>query len=328
MPAQQKALFLQAKHGHFVVGTREVPAPAAGEVLVKVEATALNPVDWKIQKYGGFITDYPAVLGEDAAGIVEEVGEGVTSFKKGDRVIFQGRLDNDHATYQQYTLITAELVSKLPSQFSFDQGVTIPLGLSTAALGLYNVKSVDKSAALSPPWEEGGRGKYAATPIVVMGGSSAVGQFVLQLAKLSGFSPIITTASPRNAAQLTALGATHVLDRHLAPDVLSAEINIGYDVLMPGGKLLITLGDAVDESKKAEGRTVVNVLGMVQLPFNVAVGASLFSKLFGLLEEGAVKPLHFEVLPHGLKGIAGGLKRLENDQVSARKLVVHPQDAA
>ena len=56
------------------------------ELLVKIHATALNPVDWKIREYAYFITEYPAVLGTDSAGTVEEVGEGVTGFAKGDKV--------------------------------------------------------------------------------------------------------------------------------------------------------------------------------------------------------------------------------------------------
>ena len=83
----QKALFLEsAPNGEWKVSSRPIQKLAAGDVLVKIEATALNPVDWKIRAYNFFITEWPAVLGTDASGIVEEVGEGVTAFKKGDNV--------------------------------------------------------------------------------------------------------------------------------------------------------------------------------------------------------------------------------------------------
>ena len=85
-PLTQKALLLDAKFGKFVVNTIPVPKPGPGEILVKVKAAALNPVDWKVQKYGIFVEKYPAILGTDVAGDVEELGEGVTDFKKGDRV--------------------------------------------------------------------------------------------------------------------------------------------------------------------------------------------------------------------------------------------------
>lgn len=79
-------LFLDSKFGNFTLGPNQTPKPGPGELLVKIEAAGLNPVDWKIQKYGIFVEDYPAIIGTDVAGIVEEVGEGVGTFVKGDRV--------------------------------------------------------------------------------------------------------------------------------------------------------------------------------------------------------------------------------------------------
>lgn len=86
MPSQQKVLVLTSKQGPFDIATIDVPTPAAGQLLIKVESTALNPIDWKIQVYGLFFETFPAILGLDAAGTVEAVGEGVTNFAKGDRV--------------------------------------------------------------------------------------------------------------------------------------------------------------------------------------------------------------------------------------------------
>jgi NADPH:quinone reductase-like Zn-dependent oxidoreductase len=86
MSQQAKALFLQSKQGQFAVGLRNVPKPGRGEALVKVYSAALNPVDYKVQESGMFVDTYPAVLGVDIAGIVDEVGEGVDTFLKGDRV--------------------------------------------------------------------------------------------------------------------------------------------------------------------------------------------------------------------------------------------------
>jgi len=83
----QKAVILPEAKASFIVDTVPIPKPGPGELLVKVQATALNPADWKIQKYAIAIEKYPAVLGWDAAGIVEEIGEGVAGFAKGDRVL-------------------------------------------------------------------------------------------------------------------------------------------------------------------------------------------------------------------------------------------------
>ena len=88
MSKQQKAIILKSRMGELVLGTREIPTIGAGELLVEIHATSLNPVDWKIQAQdiGGYIKSYPAVLGTDCAGIVKQVGDGVTDFVVGDRV--------------------------------------------------------------------------------------------------------------------------------------------------------------------------------------------------------------------------------------------------
>ena len=91
--AEQKALFLETPgNGEWKVRSRNIQKPGPGEVLVKIHATALNPVDWKIQSYGLFFTEFPAILGIDSAGIVKEVGEGVTGFAVGDRVYVKLKL--------------------------------------------------------------------------------------------------------------------------------------------------------------------------------------------------------------------------------------------
>ena len=81
-----KALLLEKKFGEYAVGDVTTLKPGPSELLVKVHAAALNPVDWKIRKYGVFVETFPAILGSDLAGDVVELGEGVSSFKVGDRV--------------------------------------------------------------------------------------------------------------------------------------------------------------------------------------------------------------------------------------------------
>jgi NADPH:quinone reductase-like Zn-dependent oxidoreductase len=85
-PTDQKALFLMSKGGEFAIQSAPVPDPKAGEVLARVDAASLNPVDWFIQAHSLDWIEFPGVLGFDGAGVVEEVGEGVTSLKKGDRM--------------------------------------------------------------------------------------------------------------------------------------------------------------------------------------------------------------------------------------------------
>ena len=86
IPTQHKVLSLESKQGQFVVKAADTGKPGPGEVLIKVESTALNPADWKIQALGLLVETYPAVLGFDAAGTIVQLGEGVSSFAIGDRV--------------------------------------------------------------------------------------------------------------------------------------------------------------------------------------------------------------------------------------------------
>lgn len=90
---QQKALILESAHGQFVVGHRDVPKISPTDLLIKIHSVALNPVDWKIQKYAFAVTEYPAVIGMDAAGTVEAIGEEAQGlgFAVGDKVYVGGQ---------------------------------------------------------------------------------------------------------------------------------------------------------------------------------------------------------------------------------------------
>jgi len=83
---QHKALFISHLQGDFVLGDNRIKNPGPGQLLLKIKSTALNPVDWKIQKHGIFISSYPAIVGTDLSGEVVVVGEGVTRFAVGDQV--------------------------------------------------------------------------------------------------------------------------------------------------------------------------------------------------------------------------------------------------
>ncbi|OSX57544.1 hypothetical protein POSPLADRAFT_1174092 [Postia placenta MAD-698-R-SB12] len=348
MSTLQKALVLPVKQGTFTLQSVPTPTPGPGQLLVKVHAAALNPADWLVRKYGALVEKYPTVLGEDIAGTVEAIGDGVQGFKEGDRVFSQGGFDGLHAGFQQYSLLEADITAKIPPNITFDQAATIPLGLATAALGLYTPSAPEGakfgSARLAAPWEGDGRGKYAGKPFVVFGASSSVGQYILQLARLSGFSPIIGTASLHHTDYLKSLGATHIIDRHLPADSLRSEVGkitskpleliynvvplpdtqeIAFDLLAPSGCLVTVIPLAKAEYSKR----VVRVFGDTYSPAeNRVVAVSLYKALHGLLAEGAIRPNPVDVLPGGLDGIIGGLERLENNAVSGTKLVVRSQE--
>jgi NADPH:quinone reductase-like Zn-dependent oxidoreductase len=84
--ASNKAAFLDGVGARLSVRDAPMPTAAAGRVVIKNKAVAVNPVDWKVQDYGAFVKSWPFVVGEDFAGEIVEVGEGVKHLKKGDRV--------------------------------------------------------------------------------------------------------------------------------------------------------------------------------------------------------------------------------------------------
>ncbi|TBU30550.1 GroES-like protein [Dichomitus squalens] len=343
-PTHQNALFLLEKQGQFAVRDRDVPIPKRGELLIRNESVGLNPVDWKIQQWGMFLDNYPAIIGAEGAGTIEAVGEGVTDLKKGDRVFYRAVWAvNDRAAYQQYTLADPTSVTKLPEGISFDGAATLPTALASATTGLY---SHPGGGQYVPPWAEGGKGKYAGQPLVVIGGASVVGSVAIQFGKLSGFSPIVTTASLKNTALLQSYGATHVLDRNLSADALREEVKkiiggypsfvfdavslpetqaAGHGLLAPGGRLLVILPQSVEAT---EGRTVTFSMSNVNLQRDPQFGVDLSKVIPVLLESNEIRPLKVDIVPGGLAGIVSGVEKLRNNQVSGAKLVAHPQETA
>ncbi|KAG1751515.1 chaperonin 10-like protein [Suillus paluster] len=332
----QQAVWLPGIGQDFSVGPREIDAPGPGELLVKIISSSLNPLDWKIQETGFFfIKSYPAVIGEEAAGTVEAVGEGVTDFKEGDRVFFQANMgSNEFATFQQYCIVVADLAAKIPENKTFDQAASVQIGIIPFAVALYAQQP--QGLAHLAPWIEGGNGKYTGQPIVIMGGASSVGQYSIQLARLSGFSPIITTASLHNAELLSSLGATHVLDRKLSTTALkdaivkitSIPITLVFDAIsLPGTQQtahdILTTGGT-----KSEDKVLHPVFGSFHEPPNRELGKSFMPVLTQWLADGTIKPNFVEVVPGGLNGVSSGLQRLKNNLVSGKKLVVRPWETA
>ncbi|TCD71622.1 hypothetical protein EIP91_007369 [Steccherinum ochraceum] len=353
IPATQKALFIEAPKGDWVVRSHSVPTPSAGEVLVRVEAAALNPLDWKVHDWDIIIPEYPALIGSESAGIVVALGDGVDNVKVGDRVqvtvfatLHQAEMNTRAAAFQQYTIAPASWVIKVPPNISLDQAASIPAAVNTASVGLYTSQSPGAGVGLVAPWN-GGSGKYAGQPLLVIGGSSAVGQVALQFAKLSGFSPIITLVSPSNNSLVTSLGATHTIDRHQPLSTLADSVNkitskpltvvfdaistaetqiSGYNVLGDGGTLLTLLPITVKDEERIPGKSILNLQGGAS--FHPEHFKGLYAHLSDYLETGVVKPNRIEVNPGGLAGVPDGLDRLRMGQISGHKLVVRPQETA
>ena len=131
--SSQNVLLLEQAKGPLVVADAPIPKPGPGQISVKVIGAALNAIDWKIQAFDLIVKKYPAILGSDIAGDVEEIGEGVQGFSKGDKGFWnhsfrldeycadicwpisfcQGFFVNELGGFQQYALNPAELVGKV-----------------------------------------------------------------------------------------------------------------------------------------------------------------------------------------------------------------------
>ena len=179
---------------------REVEKPKAGinEVLIRIIASAVNPVDAKIRASGYWgKSKLPIILGYDAAGVIEELGAGVTNFKVGDEVYYTPKLmDNPVGTYAEYNSVEASIISLKPKNLSFEEAAAIPLAGGTA-------------------WEAVIR-RLKVTPgetILIHGAAGGVGTFAVQFAKAAG-AKVIATASPKNHKALKELGADILIDYH------------------------------------------------------------------------------------------------------------------
>ena len=160
----------------------EVPVPAAGphEVVIKVEATSSNPKDW-----GHPVASCQHLnSGDDLAGTIYAVGSAVQKeFKTGDRVTAFHKMFAPHGAYAEYAVAPAHTVSRIPSAMTFDEASTIPLVSITAAITLF------RRQRFQAPWLL--RGDENQGPLIIYGASSALGAFLVKLAKLSAIQPIV-----------------------------------------------------------------------------------------------------------------------------------------
>ncbi|KAG9248752.1 zinc-binding oxidoreductase-like protein ToxD [Calycina marina] len=168
-----------AKGNKVTIHEVPIPKPAAGQVLIKVIFSGSNPKDWKLP-----YMIPPHNSGDDIAGTVEEAGANVVGFKKGDRVAAFHEITKPHGSFAEYAIAWAYTTFHLPAKISFEEGSTIPLAAMTAAVGLY------LRLGLPAPWTP----TLDATPLIVYGGSGAVGAYAIKLAQLSNIHPIIAVA--------------------------------------------------------------------------------------------------------------------------------------
>jgi NADPH:quinone reductase-like Zn-dependent oxidoreductase len=175
---------------------RPDPSPNPGELLVKVRAAAVNPVDWKIRRGGLKVIlrlQFPYIPGGDIAGEVVEIGPGVTRFKPGDSILAFVDLKRGGG-YAELALVQETAVAMKPGSLSFAEAAALPIAGGTALQALRNV---------------GGLGQGGST--LINGGAGGVGHFAVQITKALGASAV-ATCGPSNVAYVQSLGADRVID--------------------------------------------------------------------------------------------------------------------
>ena len=253
----------------------ERPHPKAGEVLVRVRATGVHPMDWKLR--AGYLQQFmplqlPYTPGMEFAGTVEEIGDGVTGLVKGDPVFGKGE-----GTYSEYAIGSAKGLAKKPAQISFEEAATLGVSGVTA----WNLV---EAAELKP----GQR-------VLIHGGAGGVGSIAVQLAHRKG-AHVIATTSAANLDHVRSLGADEVVDYAARPfeqvvhdldvvlDTVGGEItDRSWAVLKPGGLLISIASMSLDAAASKHG------MRTKALP-QVQDTAPTLEQLATLVSSGAVRP--------------------------------------
>lgn len=218
------------------IGLLDLPAVGEGEVLLRVKAAGINPVDYLIREgylNGMMPAAFPVVPGWDAAGIVEEVGAGVSRLAVGDEVYgYLRRPTVQHGTFAEYLVVPEGYLAARPKNLKWEEAGGIPLAGLTAHQSLFAAGNLQ-----------------AGQTVLVLGASGGVGSFAIQLAKHQG-AKVIAVASAKNAAFMKELGADFTID------YAQGNVAAAVQALVPGGVDLIF--DCID------GETLIQALSALK----------------------------------------------------------------
>jgi len=200
------------KEDSFIAFETPIPTPEGHNLLVKVQAVSVNPVDFKIRQNSakGTILETPKIIGWDAVGIVEAIGDQVSLFKVGDEVYYAGDITKSGSN-AEYQLIDERIVGKKPKSLTIEQAAAIPLTGLTAWEILFDRIRIDP---------EKDKGKT----ILIIGGAGGVGSIAIQLAKkVAGLTVIATASRPESIEWCKQQGADFVVNhKNLIDEVRNA----------------------------------------------------------------------------------------------------------
>ena len=281
----------------------ETPAPGPNQVLVRIRAAAVNPVDVAV-RHNSFPTPKqpPKTLGSDGAGVIETVGSDVEGLAPGDEVFFTGLGIGSEGSYAEYALIAPLQAIRKPAGSSFEEAAALGLAFATAWYGL--VRRADLTAGET---------------VLVQGGAGGVGSAAVQIAHARGARVLATVGSAADAERVRTLGADETIDRK-ATDV-AAEVGRltdgkGVDVIL---ELILSANLADDLGMIAKGGRIVGIGGgpepTVTIPTGPAIAADasllfasssnagragtaeILTEVARLVAEGKLQPVVGKVLP-------------------------------
>jgi NADPH:quinone reductase-like Zn-dependent oxidoreductase len=262
------------------------PEPQAGEVLVRVLAAGVNPIDWKVRE--GHMKDFwphkfPLIPGWDLSGVVEEIGNGVSRFKKGDEVYSVPDASRDGA-YAEYIVVRESELALKPKSLHHVRAAAVPLAAVTAWQALFDAGQLKRGQR-----------------VLIHGGSGGVGHVAVQLAKWKG-ARVLATASTKNQELLRELGVDEPIDYtkqkfedvardvDLVLDLIGGETQErSWSVLKKGGVLLSLVQPPSVEKAKALGVRAAFVAGHPS-------GAQL-AKITKIIDSGHLAPVIDRILP-------------------------------
>ncbi len=289
-----------------------LPEPAERKVRIKLMASGVNPVDWKIREgwlEDMFTHDFPIILGWDAAGVVDRVGPGCERLNEGDKVYAYARKPRiGDGTYAEYICLPENSVALKPVNLCYEEAASVPLAALTAWQALFD------AAGLRPNEQ-----------VLIHAAAGGVGSFAVQLAHAAD-AYVIGTASPRNHEYLYSRGANVAIDyrsidfrdavREISPDGVDVILDlVGGDtlkhspqVLKHNGRLVSIVDPDTVDALQEEGIDAQYLF--------VEPDSAQLTELTALIEEGQVCTYLDAVLP--LKNAAEAQRLVETAHVRGK----------
>lgn len=277
-----KAVRIHQYGGREVLSIDDIPVPdiAPDEVLVRVVAASINPVDWKVRE--GYLAQMiphalPLTLGWDVSGVVEQVGARVTGWQVGDAVFSRPDLARN-GTYAEYVAIRASECARKPRTISHVEAASLPLAGITAWEAMMDTAQV----------QPGQR-------VLIQAGSGGVGSLAIQLVKAAG-ATVIATASGRNRALVESLGVDQFVDYTTTKvadaikpvdavfDTIGGEVQeAAWDILKPGGIQVSIISPPSEEKAKERGLRAGFVF--------IGPNAPVLERLAAMVDGGKLRPI-------------------------------------